>query len=152
MNPFTAKMEELLNKAHAKADSIVSESVLELQQQIIEATPVDTGQAKSNWFIETDQCSGRTTTDKEQGNIAEAKQLLARLPSGKSRPAYYYLFNNLPYIRVLEYGLYPNPPKNPTGKTVNGYSTQAPQGFFRLSVAGWQQIVERVAAARKDNI
>lgn len=150
MNSFASQIEGMLNKARNKADNIVSEAVLDLQQQMVDATPEDTGQAKSNWFVEADQCSGKTTKDTSKGNLAEARQLLLRLKSGKSRPAYYYLFSNLPYIRVLEYGLYPNPPKVPTGKTVNGYSTQAPQGFFRLTVAGWQQTVQRIAEAKKD--
>lgn len=150
MNSFASQVEAMLNKARNKADNIVSEAVLDLQQQMVDATPKDTGQAKSNWFVEADQCSGKTTKDTSQSNLAEARQLLSRLKSGKSHPAYYYLFSNLPYIRVLEYGLYPNPPKVPTGKTVNGYSTQAPQGFFRLTVAGWQQTVQRIAEAKKD--
>lgn len=46
----------------------------------------------------------------------------------------YLIRNDLPYAHVIEYGLYPNPPKNPTGKTVNGYSRQAPKGVARISV------------------
>jgi hypothetical protein len=30
--------------------------------------------------------------------------------------------------------MYPNPPKNPTGKTINGFSTQAPKGMSRINV------------------
>lgn len=36
---------------------------------------------------------------------------------------------NYPYANVLDEGLFPNPPKAGTGKTRNGYSTQAPKGM-----------------------
>ena len=42
--------------------------------------------------------------------------------------------NNLPYARVVEYGGYPNPPKSPTGKTVNGFSKLAPAGMVRINI------------------
>lgn len=35
------------------------------------------------------------------------------------------------YARVLDEGLYPDPPKLGTGKTKRGYSTQAPKGMSR---------------------
>jgi hypothetical protein len=34
-----------------------------------------------------------------------------------------------PYSGVIDRGLYPNPPKEGTGKTKDGYSTQAPKGM-----------------------
>lgn len=138
MSSFTDQINAFLVKAENQADDIVSTAVLDLQHQLSDATPVDTGKAKSNWLVEIDQCSGKTVTDTSNKNLAEAKELLSSTRQSRRRPKYYSLFNNLEYIRVLEYGLYPNPPKKVTGKTVNGYSTQAPQGFFRLTVAGWQ--------------
>jgi lysozyme family protein len=44
-----------------------------------------------------------------------------------------YLTNSLPYAMTIEYGGYPNPPKNPTGKTIGGFSTQAPAGVVRVT-------------------
>lgn len=35
------------------------------------------------------------------------------------------------YSGVLDEGKYPNPPKKGTGKTRNGYSTQAPKGMVK---------------------
>lgn len=49
-------------------------------------------------------------------------------------PDGYRIWSNSPYIHRLEYGLYPNPPKGGQGKTVNGFSKQAPKGFVRLSI------------------
>ena len=57
------------------------------------------------------------------------------------------LSNNLPYIRHLEYGLYSQNSK--TGKTVNGFSTQAPNGMFRISVAQFERVFNQQLAARR---
>lgn len=138
---YSESIAEAMTSLDNQLEGIFKKSLLELQKQVVDGTPIDTGAARSNWFIEAEECSGTTTTDTEQKNLAEAENLLA----GENMASVYYLYNNLPYIPTLEYGLYPNPPKNPTGKTLNGYSTQAPQGFFRTAVAGWQQIVEDAA-------
>ncbi|OYQ90422.1 hypothetical protein B9T10_03630 [Wohlfahrtiimonas chitiniclastica] len=67
-------------------------------------TPVDTGETRRAWAI------------------------------AKESDQHYVITNPLPHINVLEYGLYPNPPKKGSGKTINGYSTQAPMGFVRISL------------------
>lgn len=38
------------------------------------------------------------------------------------------------YINVLDDGLFPNPPKQGTGKTRGGYSTQAPKGMSKPTI------------------
>ena len=38
------------------------------------------------------------------------------------------------YAGVLDDGLFPNPPKAGTGKTTNGYSTQAKQGMAKPTI------------------
>jgi hypothetical protein len=75
--------------------------------------------------------------------IAEAKAFAGG--SGKIT----YLSNNLPYIAVLEYGLYPNPSKGGRTikgvhyglNTINGYSRQAPAGMVRINMARIQDII-----------
>lgn len=44
------------------------------------------------------------------------------------------LTGNYPYSGVIDKGGYPNPPKEGTGKTRNGYSTQAPDGVTEPTV------------------
>ena len=51
-----------------------------------------------------------------------------------------YISNNLPYIATLEYGGYPNPPKSGSGKTVNGFSKQAPKGMVGVTLANTDAI------------
>lgn len=52
----------------------------------------------------------------------------------QSIPDGYLISTPIPYMPALEYGLYPNPPKGGKGKTVDGFSKQAPKGFVRLSI------------------
>lgn len=49
-------------------------------------------------------------------------------------PDGYLISTPIPYMPALEYGLYPNPPKGGKGKTIDGFSKQAPKGFARLSI------------------
>ena len=45
------------------------------------------------------------------------------------------IIGDYPYAGVLDDGLYPNPPVNGTGKTTNGYSTQATKGMSEPTIA-----------------
>lgn len=51
---------------------------------------------------------------------------------------YTRIFNELPYMQHLEYGLYGKGPK-----TVGGYSTQAPAGMVRVSALKFQQFINK---------
>jgi len=105
-------------------------------KKIIKQTPVDTGRLKNNWYASNRRVGVRTTkaTDPSGKNsLARVDKALSRLKVGQR----FHFFNNLPYARVVEFGLYPNPPKNPTGKTVNGFSKQAPAGMLRINADGF---------------
>lgn len=54
--------------------------------------------------------------------------VIHKVPNG------YVISTPAPYAPILEYGLYPNPPKGGKDKTVGGFSKQAPQGFVRISI------------------
>jgi hypothetical protein len=56
------------------------------------------------------------------------------------------LFNNQPYAEVIEFGGYPNPPKGGKGKTIGGFSTQAPYGVYQLAIALFSQHVQKTIA------
>lgn len=54
--------------------------------------------------------------------------VIHKVPNG------YVISTPVPYAPILEYGLYPNPPRGGKDKTVGGFSKQAPQGFVRISI------------------
>ena len=51
-----------------------------------------------------------------------------------------FISNNLPYITTLEYGGYPKHPKGGKGKTVDGFSRQAPEGMVGVTLANNENI------------
>lgn len=148
MSEFVLNLDKLLTDEKHRNARIIGGAVLMLQEAVVKGvaglpgTPYDTHQAQSNWFVEMDGCSGKTSNDTTLANLPLAQATVATaLAEGKTLPNYFILFNNLPYIRHLEYGLYPNPPKKPTGKTLGGFSVQAEQGFFRLAIGQFDDMV-----------
>lgn len=168
MSDFSKQIADMLDKELRRNVSVVGGAVLMIQEAVVNGTetvegvsglpgtPRDEekhgkgkGQAASNWFVEVDSASGKTTKDTSKNNLKQAQNDVIVALGRKNPPNYFILFNNLPYIRHLEYGLYPNPPKNPTGKTINGYSTQAKQGMFRLALKEFEHCVKIVNTSKK---
>lgn len=107
---------------------------LKLYDSVVRKTPVDTGRARANWQISigydetrevdrTDQSSAMKTEEEKLGSVNGDDKI--------------YIVNNLPYITKLEYGGYSKDSK--TGKTVNGYSKQAPNGMVGVTMANFQK-------------
>lgn len=96
--------------------------ILEAIKRLIQKTPVDTGHARGSW--QTEQGSGTafdiSRPDKSGGNAQqEAGLVAARLDDF----ALVTIFNNAPYIVVLE----------------SGSSKQAPRGMLRLTIKELEQ-------------
>jgi hypothetical protein len=66
-------------------------------------------------------------TPKDRGN-ARSKTKLRKNFKGFS------IIANYKYADVLDKGLFPNPPKEGTGKTKGGYSKQSPKGMIEPTV------------------
>lgn len=49
---------------------------------------------------------------------------------------------NYDYASVLDEGLFPKQPKKGTGKTINGYSTQAPKGMTKPTMDAYPDLLE----------
>lgn len=110
-NDFRQTISAWVHKVEKQGQAIVDECIDETLRRVKDRTPVATGALQAAWTVER---------------------------SGKYKTV---IHNPLPYAKVVEYGLYPNPPKKGTGKTVNGFSTQAPAGMVGITVAEWPQIV-----------
>lgn len=120
-------------KTKEQMDFFVFTICTEIGQGVVLKTPADTGRARGNWMPSLDVPDGTVTTrvDPSGGGVLSEIQALAKQASGRI----FYLSNNLPYIRHLEYGLYGQPPGSANGpKTIGGYSKQAPAGMVRITV------------------
>ena len=112
-----------------------------LYSSIVKKTPVDTGRARANWNISVGS-PDLTTTEETRKSPKPMKDFAENLKDESI-----FISNNLPYITTLEYGGYPNPPKKDGGKTVNGYSKQAPEGMVGVTLANNEAIFN--AAVRR---
>ena len=126
MADFAAQIRAFRNKAVSRLNAIVQESTVNITTAIIERTPIDTTALRANWQFTVGTPGSEvdySLRDLSPGGSATAAALAEQIravPAGNVT----YVVNNLPYIRTIEYGLYPSHSR--TGKTVGGFSTQAP--------------------------
>lgn len=101
----------------AEADTLTKRITGEMLQGVIVATPVDTGQARSNWRVGVGSVDGTTdeSTDKSgQGAISRG---IATIQSGGGLGKVVYISNSLSYVERLN----------------NGWSMQAPKNFMQIT-------------------
>jgi len=115
---FARDVRVFAKKAKLDTRQVIRAVTLEISTSIILRTPVDTGRARNGW---------RATIDKPSAVKGRKADPAATAALGTVRTAVsdiggniYYLTNNLPYIRRLEY---------------EGWSTQAPAGMMRVSAS-----------------
>lgn len=137
MGAFSTNVTRWVAKTQVETHAQAKYIILELFSRVVQRTPVDTGRARGNWsvsFGESPALYVGGPPDKGDGT----NRILSKLQEFKLGQTA-WLTNGLPYIRVLEYGEYPNPSKGE--KTENGFSKRAPQGMVRITVAEFGQIV-----------
>ena len=99
---------------------------------VIKQTPVDEGRARNNWFLTVGTPSSEIASSKSS-NGANSFAQLGTMPQDVLNKTIYFT-NNLPYIGVLEYGGYPNPPKKGSwNKKKKAYEIRSINGFSALT-------------------
>ncbi|MFV1943916.1 HK97 gp10 family phage protein [Pseudomonas luteola] len=149
-NSFALDVRAFVERTKEKQDEVFRSIVIEIARSIITMSPVDTGRFRANWQFQVDRVPAGTLEAFDQS--AQGAQTIAKIVNETvvlKVGDVAYIANNLPYSIALEYGLYPNPPKKGTGKTVNGFSTQAKQGMVRITVERFQSIVREELAKHK---
>lgn len=120
-------------------------------QGVVLLTPVDTGRARASWNVavgspDSSIPPARRGAPSAAGAEAAQEQARARLV-GLGTYQTVWITSSLVYMRALEFGGYPNPPKLGTWdrrqrryvvRSAGGYSKQAPQGMVRLTFAAIQ--------------
>jgi len=133
MSKFSKGMADATARIVSNSKREVRKVIRGIAKDAIMGTPVDKGTLINNWYASNRAIPNQTTkaTDPSgKTSLSRVDKALTRLQIGQT----FYMANSLPYARTVEYGKYPNPPKNPTGKTVNGFSRQAPAGMARIAV------------------
>lgn len=133
---FAAEISTFGVKTKEQMDFFVFTICTDITNGIVLKTPVAEefgGRARANWFPSLDAPSSNITTktDPTGSSAIAAARPLAEKAAGRV----FYLTNNLPYIRHLEYGLYGTPQGSANGpKTIGGFSKQAPAGMVRVTI------------------
>lgn len=129
MSGFGDQLRSFSRSTGIRFDKIVRKVCLDLTRDLVLLTPVDTGMAKSNWFLGTNRVSSTETTASKNGapSLGRASEFASTLKAG----GVFFIVNNLPYIMALEYG----------------HSKQAPAGMARITVERFQALVNAAVGA-----
>jgi len=98
--------------------------------KVVQRTPVDSGAHRQNWLVTINQESFEYNPGLKKGGrvLSTGKSQIDKARAGDK----IILQNNGPAITKLEYGGYG--PNSPTGKTVGGFSKQAPRGMVGVTM------------------
>jgi hypothetical protein len=130
-------LDKLTTKSEPKINKGVRAALVVVWGNIIKETPVDEGVARGSWRIT------KNTPAKVVGRRTRAEDVRAKTSRlDIFKKVRWFMTSNLPYIRTLEYGEFPNPPKSKTGKTVGGYSKLAPSGMVRKNMIKWPRALK----------
>lgn len=142
---FVKQMQELAEKLPAdEVRKISTYLALEGLKRVVLRTPTDTGLAKGNWQVGIGKMGTGVLKRKDKTGQVTIAAGTARILKAPNFP-YISIYNNLPYIAVLEFGGFvpanPGPSKDKRegrfGRILvrKGYSVQAPRGMVAITVA-----------------
>jgi hypothetical protein len=128
-------MFRLSNRVEKNANKIVQKAATAAIETLVEATPVDRGDAVSNWRAGKNYApvgripahvpgrKGSTAEANQEVSLREAQTVINARKTGDT----IYLVNNVPYI----------------GRLNSGWSSQAPAGFIERGVAAGRAVIRR---------
>ncbi|OBU85490.1 hypothetical protein [Chromobacterium subtsugae] len=141
---FQAQVRAMVDYQRLRMENVAKVAIVELVDEVLQgaATPIDTGQFMANMRASLNAPDTTWTMDTDTDGVPTAMRIRAVVDELKLGDVF-YLTNSAPYGPILEYGLYRllKGFDRQTERTVNGYSTQAPQGMFRVSCAKWKGFV-----------
>lgn len=125
---FALDVSKFVEKAKKNPEKVMRQVSIKLFSAIIKASPVDTGRFRMNWMASGGTpAPGITDATDKSGNKATGNATSFVLNASDWRE--FTLTNNLPYAQRLEYG----------------WSQQAPQGFVRVNISRFQQLINEEA-------
>ena len=137
---FTLDISKFVEKAKVNPAAATKKAFFEVSNRIVLRTPVLDGFLRNNWQagVNSPKLSRIDTADVNGGAAKTSIDLASKAKT--SNDFTLYLNNNLPYARTAEFGLWPDGPG-----TVGGYSRKAPQGMVRVSLAEFQNELDKAA-------
>lgn len=126
---FSLKIHKFVEKAGDNVKQVVRKAALDVTQQIMAKSPVDTGRFRANWNVAFGHVDTLTTPSTDKSGQKTVERVRIQLNGWDTPLGDIFLTNSLPYAIPLEYG----------------HSQQAPAGMVRVTVAAWNGIVEQAA-------
>lgn len=130
MAGWTLDLDKWANKQKSDMLDVKRTFALVLFTKVVQRTPVDSGAHRQNWLVTINQESFEYNPGLQKGGrvLSTGKSQIDKARAGDK----IILQNNGPAITTLEYGGYG--PNSPTGKTVGGFSKQAPRGMVGITM------------------
>ena len=141
MAQWSLDLREYAKKKGVEIKDVQKSYAFAVYASVVKKTPVDTGRARGNWNISV----GSPDTSTSESKVPKYNSSDS-IPEPRGDESI-FISNNLPYITTLEYGGFPNPPKKDGGKTVNGFSKQAPAGMVGVTLANNERIFDAAVRA-----
>lgn len=118
---FMIEIDAEFKLAEDELQVAVAKVATDALSRVVFKTPVDTGRARGNWFVEFGGSGVETTEAVDAGGGSTIARGAAKIDTYQNVEGWpiISLYNNLPYAERLE----------------NGYSSQAPAGMVAVTVA-----------------
>lgn len=126
---FKRNFSKLLERAGDNADQVVRKVAQDFANSFVLKSPVKEGRFRANWNTAFGAPNPAVTDSTENNAAARAASVLAAYKTGDT----IFITNNLPYALRLEYG----------------WSSQAPGGMVRTTIAEYSQYLRRAVAEVK---
>lgn len=128
---FSVDLSRWVAKANGNVDKVLRQTVMLASQGIVQRSPVDTGRFRANWQFSVgvpDLSTSKQVDPSGSITMARIQGQIAGIKAGQDA----YLTNSLPYAHRLEF---------------EGWSSQAPNGMVRVTLAGLQAAVNDYVAS-----
>lgn len=122
---FAAQLQAFGDLVQEEADQVFRIVATEVGQSVINLTPVDTGRALSNWNAGINSPDDTYRETEDPMDLQTSSRLASEFSTLKFGDTA-YITNATPHIPFLEYGS----------------SKQAPNGFVRITLARFNNIVQ----------
>jgi hypothetical protein len=146
---FSLDVSKFIKGFEDGAGAVMRITAEEVFSQITYDSPVDEGRFRGAWTA-----TGAKPSTKIGGIDADGSATVLRMRGVIKNLKDWSIFtytNNMPQSLLIEYGLYPNPPKRGTWNkekgayeinTINGYSKQARKGLVRYNIERVNKVFE----------
>lgn len=143
MGQFVVDLERFVRRFSVNKGRVIKKVVMDLSTAMIERTPVGDpltwkhpapagyagGRARGSWTYGFE--SAPTGVDENDASGQRSMDRISAALASNDGVGLHYIINSVPYMRRLEY---------------DGWSTQAPSGMVRITVAEFQRFVDEAIA------